>query len=129
MTHSSFSRTLAMVLSCLMLLTGLQSTVASAALVSSSELVRVEATQFDRDQLSALMQRQQAVTTLQTMGVDPTLVQERIQSMTAEELQAFNTQVDQMQAGGSALGVVVLIFLILILLDLLGVTNIFPAIR
>ena len=50
--------------------------------------------------------------------------------MTADELQAFNQQVADMQAGGdSLLGVVVWVFVVLIVLDLLGTTNIFPAIK
>jgi len=64
------------------------------------------------------------------MGIDPNTIEQRVNSMTADELQAFNQQVADMQAGGdSLLGVVVLVFVVLIVLDLLGTTNIFPAIK
>lgn len=126
----SFSkRLLSLFLATLMLFTGLQATVVQAALVSTQTLIQQEQAQYDRAQLQAALAQEQAVAAMQALGVDADLVQERVANMTAEELQAFNQQVDEMQAGGSALGVVVLVFLILILLDLLGATDIFPAIR
>ena len=78
------------------------------------------------EQVCTPMDEERAV---ETLGVDPALVQARIQNMTAEELQAFNDQVNEMEAGGSALGVIVLVLLLLILLDLLGVTDVFPGIH
>lgn len=126
----SFSKRLfSLFLATLMLFTGLQATVVQAALVSTQTLIQQEQARYDRAQLQAALAQDQAVAAMQALGVDPALVQERVASMTAEELQAFNQQVEEMQAGGSALGVVVLVFLILILLDLLGATDIFPAIR
>ena len=126
----SFSkRLLSLFLATLMLFTGLQATVVQAALVSTQTLIQQEQAQFDRAQLQAALAQEQAVAAMQALGVDADLVQERVANMTAEELQAFNQQVDEMQAGGSTLGVIVLVFLILILLDLLGATDIFPAIR
>lgn len=129
MNTSRFTRFIALILSVLTLTTTLQVSVAQAAMVSTHTVVMEQQAQFDRQQLNALLQREQAVEAMQSLGVDPEMVQERVDSMTAEELAAFNEQVDQMQAGGSALGVIVLVFLILILLDLLGATDIFPAIR
>jgi hypothetical protein len=128
-TTSRFTRLLALLLSALTLFISLQSSVAHAAVVSTQTLLQEQQTQFDRAQLRALLEREQAVEALQSLGVDPEMVQDRVASMTAEELAQFNQQVEQMQAGGGALGVVVLVFLILILLDLLGATDIFPAIR
>lgn len=128
-TTSRFTRLLALLLSALTLFISLQSSVAHAAVVSTQTLLQEQQTQFDRAQLRALLEREQAIEALQSLGVDPEMVQDRVASMTAEELAQFNQQVEQMQAGGSALGVVVLVFLILILLDLLGATDIFPAIK
>ena len=128
-SHSRFTRSLALLLSTLTLITALMSSVAQAAVVSNQSVLMEQQTQYDRQQLSALLQREEAIETLQSLGVDPEMVQERVANMTAEELAQFNQQVDDMQAGGSALGVIVLVFLILILLELLGVTDIFPGIR
>lgn len=123
------SRFLALALAALTLFTGLQFSVAQAAMISTTHVVMQEQTQFDRSQLQQRLSRADAVSTLQAMGVDPALVQERVAAMTDAELQQFNQQVDEMQAGSGALGVILLVFLVLILLDLLGVTDVFPAIR
>lgn len=123
------SRFLALTLAALTLFTGLQFSVAQAAMVSTAQVVMQEQTHFDRSQLQQRLSRADAVSTLQAMGVDPVLVQERVAAMTDAELQQFNQQVDEMQAGSGALGVILLVFLVLILLDLLGVTDVFPAIR
>ena len=127
--YRRFSRFLAPFLALLTLITSLQVTVAQAAVVSTGTLIESESAGYDRNRLSDLMQREHAAQALQTLGVDPALVQARIQNMTAEELQAFNDQVNEMEAGGSALGVIVLVLLLLILLDLLGVTDVFPGIH
>lgn len=127
--HQRFTRTLSLILCALMLGTSVLSSVAQASIVSTRDLVQHEQLKYDRNQLHALLQRDQAVESMQSMGVDPEMVQQRIDHMTADELQAFNAQVDQMQAGGGILGVVVLVFVILIVLDLLGTTDIFPAIH
>lgn len=129
MNTRRFSRFLAPFLAVLTLVTSLQVTVAQAAVVSTGALIQSESTHYDRTRLNDLMQREQAAQALQTLGVDPAMVQARIQNMTAEELQAFNDQVIDMEAGGSALGVIVLVLLLLILLDLLGVTDVFPGIN
>lgn len=129
MNTRRFSRFLAPFLALLTLVTSLEVTVAQAAVVSTGALIQSESTRYDRTRLNDLMQREQAAQALQTLGVDPAMVQARIQNMTAEELQAFNDQVIDMEAGGSALGVIVLVLLLLILLDLLGVTDVFPGIN
>lgn len=122
-------RTLALILSGLMLSTSLLSAVAQAAVVSTGDVIQAETNRMTRDQLVQMLQKRKATESLQAMGIDPAMVQHRVQHMTADELQAFNQQVSKMEAGGDALGVVVLVFLILIVLDLLGATDIFPAIK
>lgn len=128
MVTSRFTRMTAIILSALTLFMTLQISVAQAAMVGTQAVVQEQQTRHDRHQINALLQQEQAIDAMQSLGVDPEMVQERVASMTAEELTAFNDQVEQMQAGGSALGVIAVIFLVLILLDLLGVTDIFPAI-
>ena len=125
-----FTRLLALFLSAVTFFTSLGIASAQAAMVGTETLVQQEQLQYDRHRLNALLERDEAVQTLQSLGVDPEMVHKRVANMTQEELVALNQQMDDMQAGGtSALGVVILVFVILILLDLLGVTDIFPAIH
>jgi len=114
----------------LTLLTSVQSSVAQAAVVTTQELIQVEQQRYDRQHIQALLQRDQAIKSMQSLGVDPKQVQQRVAQMTPDELQAFNTQVADMQAGGDGIvGLIVFVILLLILLDLLGATDVFPAIR
>ena len=128
--NTTTKQVVARLLAALMLLVSLQSATAQAAMVSTSELVAAESQSWQRAQVSALLAEQEAVNTLESLGIDPEMVQQRVDNMTAAELQAFNQQVADQQAGGSSLlGVVVLIFVVLVVLDLLGTTNVFPAIK
>lgn len=124
-----FQKMVARILSAMMIVSGLLSVTAQAAMVSTQDLVATEAQQLDRTQVLALLDKTEARAALLDLGVNPADVEARVNQMSADELQAFSQQVEQMQAGGSAVGVVVLVFVILIVLDLLGTTNIFPAIK
>ena len=62
------------------------------------------------------------------MGVDVSDAQQRIDSMTDSELAAFYERMDILPASEGALELVVAILLIFILLDVAGVTDIFPGV-
>ncbi len=126
---TALQRTTARLLAVTMMITGLLSATAQAAMVSTHELVNSEAQQMTRTQVLSILDKEEARNTLLNLGVNPAEVEARIDNMSAEELQAFSEQVNTMQAGGGVVGVVVLVFVILIVLDLLGTTNIFPAIK
>ncbi|WP_233716859.1 PA2779 family protein [Ketobacter alkanivorans] len=126
---TALQRTTARLLAVTMMITGLLSATAQAAMVSTHELVNSEAQQMTRTQVLSILDKEEARSTLLNLGVNPAEVEARIDNMSAEELQAFSEQVNTMQAGGGVVGVVVLVFVILIVLDLLGTTNIFPAIK
>lgn len=126
---NALQRLLARVLASMMIITGLLSATAQATMVSTQELVAGAAQQTSRAQVLAILSQDEARDTLLQLGVNPADVEARVNSMSADELQAFSQQVADMQAGGSAIGVIVLVFVILIVLDLLGTTNIFPSIK
>ncbi|MEK7733835.1 MAG: PA2779 family protein, partial [Pseudomonadota bacterium] len=56
-------------------------------------------------------------------------VQARVDAMTDQEVHALATKLDQMPAGGDALGVLVLVFIILLITDAMGITDIFPFVK
>lgn len=125
-----FTRSTAVLLCGLTLFTGTYQT-AQAAVVSTQELIQVEKQNYDRQHIQSVLQREQAIKSMQALGVDPKQVQARVAQMTDEELQRFNAQVEKMQAGadGGIIGLIIFVLLLLILLDLLGATDVFPAIR
>jgi hypothetical protein len=60
-------------------------------------------------------------------GVDPLAVQSRVGNMTDAELLALEGRLDTNVAGGDAIAVIGVVFLVLIILELMGITDIFKA--
>lgn len=102
------------------------SRISMAGIVTTSELVNAQQTVFEREQVRSWLARDEVRKQLTTMGVDVKDAQARVDSMTPQEVHAMATNMKNMPAGGGALEVAVLVLLILILLDLAGVTDIFP---
>jgi len=100
-----------------------------AALVRTEVITAAAQAQENRDQLKSMLSRQEVRDALLARGVDPTEVQARVTSLTDEEIQQLAAKIDEMPAGGSALGVVALVFLVLVLLDVTCLTDIFPFIK
>lgn len=98
-----------------------------AAMVDTQSLTDAEqSATVQRQALQEAVLREDVKAELLAMGVDPADVQARIAGMTPAELNRIQGQLDQLPAGGDALGTVALVLLILILLDVAGVTDIFP---
>jgi len=68
-------------------------------------------------------------TQLVARGVDPAQVQARLESLTDEEVQTLAANMDQLPAGGDGLGLLVFLFIVLLITDILGFTNIFPFVK
>ena len=80
----------------------------------------------DRARLNEALAREDVRAALLSYGVDPAVVQKRVSSLTADEVQRMNAQMDQLPAGGDVLGVLLTIFIILLITDLIGWTSVFP---
>ncbi|MBU1437120.1 MAG: PA2779 family protein, partial [Gammaproteobacteria bacterium] len=62
------------------------------------------------------------------LGVSPADAQMRIANMTQDELNALNTQLNEMPAGG-IIGTIVTVLVVVAVLDLMGITDVYPFIR
>jgi len=102
---------------------------AQASLVGTETVIDATQAQQDRERLHGLLNREDVKSQLIARGVDPSQVQARVDSLTDQEVQTLTTKMDQMPAGGDVLGVLVFLFLVLLLTDILGFTNIFPFVK
>lgn len=94
-----------------------------AAIVSTEELHA----NVKRDQVTGFLERTEVRARMQDLGVDPAAARARVDALSDDEVASLAERIDGMPAGGSdALTAVVVVFLVLIILDLLGITNIFP---
>lgn len=97
-----------------------------AGIVGTNDLVSAQQTALEREQVRDWLARDDVRKQLTGMGVDVDSAQARVDSMTADEVSTMAAKMDEMPAASGALEVAVLVLLILILLDVAGVTDIFP---
>ncbi|SDR99933.1 hypothetical protein SAMN05216198_0952 [Halopseudomonas litoralis] len=118
-------RYLAIVMATLFMLTSMASIHAQASMVGTHEVIASEQLSVDRDQLKSMLDDEAVQDKLASMGVSPEQVEQRINSLTADELAHFNAQLDEAPAGAGVLGVIVLFLVIFIITDMLCATNVF----
>jgi len=103
--------------------------VAQAGLVGSDAVVAAETSQANRDAVNTFMQREDVRGQLQAFGVDPAEAEQRVAALSDAEIAKIAGQIPEDPAGQSALGVVVgaaiVIFVVLLITDILGLTNVF----
>ena len=108
-------------------------TQAQAALVGTSRILDQGYHEVDRDRLRAFLDRAEVRTQLEALGVDRDIARARIDSLTNEEVADIVDRLDQLPAGGDGFGTLVgaalLVFIILLITDLLGLTDIFPFVK
>ncbi len=125
----NYCRFLAAPLAALMMAVSLPLGVAQAALVSTDQIVRDGATQFDRDRITGLIMREDIQRQLRLQGVDPEEAAARIATLSDAEVSRIAARIDSMPAGQgvveSAVGALLVVFIILLILDLAGVTDVF----
>jgi hypothetical protein len=112
-----------------MLALGLHFPAANAAMVGTEAVVNAAQAQQNRERIVSTLNRDDVKAQLMARGVDPSQVQARLDSLTDQEVQTLAAKMDQLPAGGDGLGVLVFIFVLLLITDILGYTNIFPFVK
>jgi hypothetical protein len=113
------------VLLIMMLSFGMQN-VSWAGIVTTDELISAQQTVFEREQVRGWLARDEVREQLTAMGVDVKAAQARVDSMTPQEIHTMAGNMQNMPAGAGVVETAVLVLLILVILDLAGVTDIFP---
>lgn len=99
---------------------------ANAAMVGTEAVVQAAQAQQERGRIHDALNRKDVTAKLASLGVDPAQVQARVDALTDDEARLLAQRIDQMPAGGGILGAIVLIFLVLLVTDVLGLTDVFP---
>jgi hypothetical protein len=125
-------RFLCLPLAALMILVSAPLTTVHAALVTTDEVVADPAATAaaDREKVVNFLRQEGVRDQLVSLGVSPAEVEARLAALSPAELSQLSDRIDAMPAGQGGIGVVVgailIIFLVLLLTDLLGLTDIFP---
>jgi len=98
-----------------------------AGVVGTDYMLEAESRNASLARVESLIAREDVAQQLQAFGVDQAIVQERLQGLTLAELITLESQFNQQIAGGDALGVIGAVFLVLLILELVGVTDIFKS--
>lgn len=104
-----------------------------AAMISTEDRVNSQLALEAREYINRVLAREEIQNAIISQGIDPLEARARINSLTDMEAIQFANQIDQFPAGGSALGIIVgasvLVFIVLLVTDILGYTDIFPFVK
>ena len=106
----------------------LQPTV-NAAIVSTSDLVAEQQSHVDREYLLNSLDREEVQVALVSQGVDLEMAKLRVAGMTDSEVRTLNAKMDALPAASGVVGTVVFILIVLLITDLVGVTDVYPFIN
>jgi len=102
---------------------------AQAAMVDNDSIISAQQADLDSAAILAMLDSQVSRQQLESWGVNPEMARERINSLTGEELANINRQLDDLRAGGDILGILLVIFIVFVITDVVGATDIFPFIH
>ena len=125
--HNRRRNSLAAVLAASLVAASLQSA-AYAGVISTQQYL----TTLDREgtiaRIDAVLAREEVRSKLEQYGVDAVAADQRIAALTDQELELLATELEGLPAGGDLLAVVGIAFIVLLILELVGVIDIFSKI-
>jgi len=95
-----------------------------AGMVTSQSVIDRQFHIEDKQQLLVALDTAAVEEKLIALGVDKAKAQARIERLTPQEVAVLNQQIEELPAGG-VVGTVITVFIVLGVLDLLGVTDLF----
>jgi hypothetical protein len=104
-----------------------------AAMVPTEATIDKIKAQDARDHLKTFISRDDIKNALISQGIDPDEAKARVDSLSDSEVIEVADKIEQLPAGGGAVGAViaasVIVFLVLLLTDILGYTDVFPFVK
>jgi hypothetical protein len=101
---------------------------ASAGFIGTDDYLTAQNRQARIERVQAALMRENVSGQLAALGVDPEQARQRVAALPNSDLVLLDERLEELPAGGGLLELVVVAFLIILILDLTGLTNIFPGI-
>jgi len=127
MVNNSYRKLVTWVVLIAFILVNFQSA-ALAGLVDTPLLLQKQSVDY-RPQIVEYLQREDVKQQLMDMGVDPQSAKQRVARLTTEEAELLHNRIQDMPAGAGPLEILVFVFLVLLITDILGFTDIFPFVK
>lgn len=106
---------------------------AHADLISTEQVIDQGAAERDRARVTEFLSRDDVRQQFEALGVDPDEAAARVAGLSDAEIAQLAGRIDELPVGQSAVGAIVgaavLIFLVLLITDLLGLTDVFPFVK
>ncbi|WP_447957776.1 PA2779 family protein [Vreelandella sp. EE7] len=103
---------------------------ASTGMVSTQSMLASDQAGSDRQRINDLLARADVQQALVGQGVDPSDVQARVAALSDSEAQQMAERLDELPAGASGVvGTLFAVFIILLITDILGLTDVYPFTR
>lgn len=96
-----------------------------AAMIGTDQILAGDSVQQQRDYIREMLNREEIQEQMISLGVNPADAQQRVDAMTESEIQMLAGQLEELPAGGSAVGLLAFVLIVLLITDLLGVTNVY----
>lgn len=120
-------RPLAWLLSAMLVLMPMMS--AQAAMIGTDQIINQTDSSLTQEKLQQFLDQEAAQQQLLSLGVSPDWIEGRVKKLTDRELARINQGIDKLNAGGDVLGVLLIIFIVFVITDVIGATNIFSFIH
>jgi len=98
---------------------------AAASVISTQQALSAEMRASTEADVRASLARDDVRQAMRQLGVNPADADTRIAALSDAELLRMQGELDQLPAGGGALAVIGVVFVVLLILELVGVINIF----
>jgi hypothetical protein len=98
---------------------------AAAGVVGTAEAISAARGESPRAVVDAALARDDVRARMTELGVDPAVVEGRLAALSEQEIAALAGQIEGAPAGGDALAVIGVVFLVLVILEVVGVIDIF----
>ena len=99
-----------------------------AGLVGTDEIISADTRSRQITEIRNVLARDEVKNQMLELGVNPGYVEERLDALTNAELAKLSAGMQELPAGGDAVAVIGIVFIVLLILELLGVTNVFTKI-
>lgn len=101
----------------------------TAGLVSTQSALQADTAASDRERINDALARADVQDQLLAQGVSVDQVKDRVAALSDAEAREMADRLDAMPAGAGVVGALFAVFIILLVTDILGLTNVFPFTR
>ena len=106
---------------------------AQAEMISTDQILQNSDPSSDRAKIETFLSRDDVKSQLNNLGIDPDEAAIRVASLIDDEVRQIAGRLDELPAGEGAVGAIVLAIvlfpLVLLVTDLLGLTDVFPFVK